>query len=332
METSAAIKDQAEKLSTDEWIDLIGSSLLERRFLGDLPLPGAPRAALQVAFVGGSSQDAMREAACSIDTSLTSPAVSWHGHRAAPRLWLSLGPAHSASRPRRPRRRTLGADPDPLAIQVCRLHVPFGCFVRSTTRPPLPFRDQFFDVVIAYSVFSHLSEINAANSIYELSRTLKPGGLLVATTHGVWALDLVKRLQDGVEPCASKWHERMRDSWPDVAAARACHEAAASCLRRLASTLRETATETLWSPSATYARRGARSWSPWSTCRPGATGSGGLRPAETVLTHSGLIAPHGGALVDPMAAPDRAAELRAGRETGRPGTSRPVRPATSSCS
>ena len=225
METSASIKDQAERLSIDEWIDLIGSSLVERRFLGDLPLPGAPSAVLQAAFVGSSGRDSMREAGL-FYRYLLDVNQRYRGAPIGRLLDFGCGWGRYTRLLARdvPEEGLYGADPDPLAIRVCRLHVPFGCFVRSTTRPPLPFRDQFFDVVIAYSVFSHLSEINAANWIYELSRTLKPGGLLVATTHGVWALDLVKRLQDGVEPCASKWHERMRDSWPDVAVARARHE------------------------------------------------------------------------------------------------------------
>jgi SAM-dependent methyltransferase len=114
-----------------------------------------------------------------------------------------------------------GADPDPFAVHSCRLHVPLACFVRSSTRPPLPFRDQFFDIVVSYSVFSHLSEINAANWIYELSRVLKPGGLLVATTHGPWLLDHVRRLQDGVAACVTAWDRTLIRSWADVAAARA---------------------------------------------------------------------------------------------------------------
>lgn len=222
METRLAIKDVAEKLTLDEWIEIIGRSLVEPKSVGGIPLPGAPSPELQAAYVGSAGLDAIREAARFYRYVLDAN----QKHRGAPigrLLDFGCGWGRYTRLFARevPEEGLYGADPDPLAIRVCRLHVPFGCFVLSTTRPPLPFRDQFFDVVIAYSVFSHLSELNAANWVYELSRVLKPGGLLVATTHGPWLLDRVKRLQEGLDACVTEWDRRLVRSWTDVAAARA---------------------------------------------------------------------------------------------------------------
>jgi SAM-dependent methyltransferase len=48
--------------------------------------------------------------------------------------------------------------------------------------PPTPFAPASFDLVYAYSVFSHLREDVHAEWLSELSRIMKPDGLLIATT------------------------------------------------------------------------------------------------------------------------------------------------------
>ena len=48
--------------------------------------------------------------------------------------------------------------------------------------PPLPLPDAHFDVVTAFSVFTHIDELDSP-WLLELRRILKPGGLLDATIH-----------------------------------------------------------------------------------------------------------------------------------------------------
>jgi SAM-dependent methyltransferase len=48
--------------------------------------------------------------------------------------------------------------------------------------PPLPIPDAQFDVVTAFSVFTHIDELESP-WLLELRRILKPGGLLYATIH-----------------------------------------------------------------------------------------------------------------------------------------------------
>jgi SAM-dependent methyltransferase len=50
--------------------------------------------------------------------------------------------------------------------------------------PPLGLPTGGFSVVLAISVFSHLDEPAQQAWLAELSRVLRPGGLLVASTHG----------------------------------------------------------------------------------------------------------------------------------------------------
>ena len=48
--------------------------------------------------------------------------------------------------------------------------------------PPSNFPDAYFDYIVAYSVFSHLSEDNSFAWIREFARILKPGGVVAFTT------------------------------------------------------------------------------------------------------------------------------------------------------
>ncbi len=57
----------------------------------------------------------------------------------------------------------------------------FGVFKNSWV-PSLPIPDGHFDVVTAFSVFTHMNEYELA-WLYELRRVLKPGGILYATVH-----------------------------------------------------------------------------------------------------------------------------------------------------
>jgi len=62
--------------------------------------------------------------------------------------------------------------------------------------PPLRYRANTFDLVYALSVFTHLPEEASAQWLKELSRILVPGGLLIATTHGVQAVETIKSSKD----------------------------------------------------------------------------------------------------------------------------------------
>lgn len=80
-----------------------------------------------------------------------------------------------------------GADIDAEAIEWCRGHLGEGNFAVVGAEPPLPYVDDFFDIVVGCSVFTHLSEKDQRRWLVELARIVRPGGLLLATTHGEFA-------------------------------------------------------------------------------------------------------------------------------------------------
>jgi len=80
--------------------------------------------------------------------------------------------------------RLAGSDYNPETIAWCRAHLPAIEFADNGLMPPLAFSDASFDAIYNFSVFTHLSEAAHLAWAAELKRLLKPGGILLSTTHG----------------------------------------------------------------------------------------------------------------------------------------------------
>jgi SAM-dependent methyltransferase len=89
--------------------------------------------------------------------------------------------------------RISGVDIDEEAIAWCSAHLGRGSFSTIAPTPPTPFADASFDLVYSVSVFTHLDEAAQFAWLAELCRILRPGGLLVVSTH---APDLVYNRPD----------------------------------------------------------------------------------------------------------------------------------------
>lgn len=77
--------------------------------------------------------------------------------------------------------RLYGCDPVDGILEVCRANRIAATFARSPVIPErLPF-EQRFDLVFAFSVFTHLSEIAHEHCLAALQRSLRPGGILIVT-------------------------------------------------------------------------------------------------------------------------------------------------------
>lgn len=77
-----------------------------------------------------------------------------------------------------------GTDYNSRTIDWCKKALPGIHFALNGLNPPLPFETETFDATFNYSVFTHLSEDVQLNWASELHRVLKPGGIMVLTTHG----------------------------------------------------------------------------------------------------------------------------------------------------
>jgi SAM-dependent methyltransferase len=78
-----------------------------------------------------------------------------------------------------------GCDPNQDAIRWDRENLPGMQFAVSSGDPPLAmYSDGMFDVVFAISIWSHFAENAAVRWLNEMHRLVRPGGLLIITTHG----------------------------------------------------------------------------------------------------------------------------------------------------
>jgi SAM-dependent methyltransferase len=66
--------------------------------------------------------------------------------------------------------------------------------------PPSQYEDSEFDLILSYSVFTHLRREVQEAWLRELHRVLKPGGWFVTTTHGEFAFQFTT--------------QRLKPEWP----------------------------------------------------------------------------------------------------------------------
>jgi ubiquinone/menaquinone biosynthesis C-methylase UbiE len=77
-----------------------------------------------------------------------------------------------------------GTDYNTKTISWCRSVLKDIIFEQNQLVPPLVFQSNFFNAIYGLSVLTHLSEATHFAWIDELNRILKPGGILIITTHG----------------------------------------------------------------------------------------------------------------------------------------------------
>lgn len=77
----------------------------------------------------------------------------------------------------------VGTDYNARTVEWCSQHLHGIEFRKNELAPPLPFAAGSLDCVYALSVFTHLSESQHFNWMAELERVIRPGGLLMLTTH-----------------------------------------------------------------------------------------------------------------------------------------------------
>ncbi|MBK9098924.1 MAG: class I SAM-dependent methyltransferase [bacterium] len=77
-----------------------------------------------------------------------------------------------------------GSDYNSNTIEWCKKYIPGIHFLRNKLEPLLEFQSNFFEVIYATSVFTHLSEEMHHAWMNELKRVCKPNGIIFLTTHG----------------------------------------------------------------------------------------------------------------------------------------------------
>ncbi len=189
-----------------------------------LPMPGFPPAPVQSSFIGSANRHAI-EGAWHYYALLTDTRRS---------LGVDLGPESRVldfgcgwGRHARmflrdvPGSRIWLADTLDLALDACRDTGVPGHRVKLPPAPPSELPSSFFDLVSAFSVFSHLSPDAHHAWAGELARVLKSGALAFVTTQARWFLDRCDEYREHPELRTSVWHEQLAVSFSEGGAAEA---------------------------------------------------------------------------------------------------------------
>jgi ubiquinone/menaquinone biosynthesis C-methylase UbiE len=213
------------RFSDDEWRQVLLDSAEGK---AKVPMPGFPDTTLQATFVGSSGTNAILEAwnfyalmrdrlerygrPLTAGSEILDFGCGW-GRFA--RMFLRDVPASNI----------WCVDSWDLALRTCvETGVP-GRKVKIDQMPPSPLPDQRFDLVFAYSVFSHLSPKAHLAWRDEFTRVMKTGALVFITTQARWFLDTCREYREHPDAQVSAWHEALARSFLD-------HEACATAYDR----------------------------------------------------------------------------------------------------
>jgi ubiquinone/menaquinone biosynthesis C-methylase UbiE len=171
-------------LSDDDWRNLLLSSLKTQQ-IGQILMPGFPDTSIQERFTGLVNEDMINEAF--VFYSIVRDACNKYGEPLKKdSVILDFGSAWG-----RISRMFLkdissyniyGVDIIPEMVKICKDIMPYGNFSVVKNGLKLKFSENTFNCIVAYSVFSHLSEENQLFWSNELYRIMAPRGILVFTT------------------------------------------------------------------------------------------------------------------------------------------------------
>ncbi|MDP9025840.1 MAG: class I SAM-dependent methyltransferase, partial [Candidatus Eremiobacteraeota bacterium] len=206
--TNDLLLERAGDLLEDEWLELLARSA-DVPLLDGMRMPLFPATDVQRRFVGNSGRNALHEAErfyrlvknaarqlanpIGRDSNVLDFGCGWG--RMIRYFLRDVNPAN-----------LYGCDVLPEAVALCRSLDLRANFELIEPAPPSRFPDMMFHVIFAYSVFSHLSEDLHMAWIREISRILRPNGILVATTHSRRFIDYCAELR-AQDVHATRWHE-----------------------------------------------------------------------------------------------------------------------------
>lgn len=178
-----AIYDAFKSYSEKEWVELILQTP-NKKYINDIEFPGFPDPEIQTGMVGSSGETALREISplyffihsyskdAGINFTKDTKLLDFGcGYGRIFRFFMKdIAPGN-----------LVGTDVDQGFVDICRNTFLGGSFDVNTPYPPLQYADASFDIIFAFSIFSHLSEKAHLEWLQEFKRILKPGGLLFLT-------------------------------------------------------------------------------------------------------------------------------------------------------
>ncbi|WP_445634867.1 methyltransferase domain-containing protein [Nostoc sp. DSM 114161] len=196
--SSRELRDVFHNFNNEDWLKVLLQSV-KNPIINGIELPGFPSDEIQISSVGSTAKYNLQEAfnfyciikkyLSSFDQNLSSDSHVLDfgcGWGRIIRFFLKDVPIDNV----------YGVDVDEEMINLCRKTVKYGKYNVVNSSPPSNLPSESFDLIYAYSVFSHLNEATHIKWIEEFSRILKPNGLLIVTTRSRSHLDLCRSLRE----------------------------------------------------------------------------------------------------------------------------------------
>jgi SAM-dependent methyltransferase len=203
--------EDVRDLSDDSWLERLKRSIAEPVQDGRA-WPGFPDESLQKAFVGSAYEHALQEAWNFHRFTLEAAAALSRRCRATRYLDFGCGWGRVGRFFLREFQRgdMAGVDVDPGMVAFCTEAGVPGYHLTASNGRRLPFADESFRLVTAYSVFTHLPEPLFRAWMTELLRLTARGGLIVFTVEPPRFLDFVA----GIDPenPESGWHGALAEN------------------------------------------------------------------------------------------------------------------------
>jgi SAM-dependent methyltransferase len=207
---------KASVLSPDQWLGVLIASTKDPDWKGVL-LPRFPEPSLQAGFVGSANEQALKEAYLfytTIQSYMRRRGLSLNRTSRVLDFGCGWGRYLRFFLRDVPWSNLYGLDAMSLAITTCQETGVYGQLLKIDLLPPTILAGSSMDLVYAYSVFSHLSRLAADAWIEELTRLLRPGGMLFLTTQGRSFLDFCDTLQN--EEPEIYWHSLLKKAFTDT--------------------------------------------------------------------------------------------------------------------
>jgi len=199
-----------------EWIGLVKKSIKERVIDG-ITFPSFPADEVQNQFVGSANESSIEEAgqfytlskgyasALGITLQYDQSKILDFGcgwGRFLRLFWRDVSPEN-----------LFGVDIDPDIIAKCRQMGVQADLRQIDPWGALPFPDESFSLIFAYSVFTHLPEKIHINWLTELARVARPGCIFICTTEPRRFLDFIAGIP---ADAPSGWHAGLRSAAWDI--------------------------------------------------------------------------------------------------------------------
>lgn len=209
------LTEKMRGLDDESWLNLLIRSTSESRIEG-VEFPGFPSAELQSTFVGSANERTLREASkfytlvkksarqlgkpLEKESRILDFGCGWG--RFTRFFWKDVDESN-----------LFGCDTNKMIVDICRsLNVP-GQIDLISPHGTLPYEDNYFDVIVAHSVFTHLPEMLHINWMQELARVARPDCVFCLTLEPRRFIDFIANLPPKPE---SKWHEMLLKHKPLV--------------------------------------------------------------------------------------------------------------------